>query len=107
VFGQAERYDSEGADNAVSRGDHAHLVGRAIRPRGVPMFRISQGQGWLIDVRTTRQIGLLLRTRKRGRYDIGEISVDPLPSGHTARRWGVRIKQTGGSLVIVLNPRRT
>jgi hypothetical protein len=28
-----------------------------------------------------------------GRYHVHEISSDPIPSGHTSRRWGVGIKR--------------
>ena len=37
-----------------------------------------------------------------GRYHIDEISSDPLPSGHTSRRWGVGIKRPDG--VVALDP---
>jgi hypothetical protein len=30
-----------------------------------------------------------------GRYHVDEIAADPLPSGHTSRRWGVAIKHPG------------
>jgi hypothetical protein len=37
-----------------------------------------------------------------GRYHVDEISSDPLPSGHTSRRWGVGIKRPDG--MVVLDP---
>jgi hypothetical protein len=36
-----------------------------------------------------------------GRYYVDEISSDPLPSGHTSRRWGVAIRHPGGGSVEV------
>ncbi len=38
------------------------------------------------------------------RYHVDEISADPLPSGHTARRWGVGIKRHDGTVVIDPDP---
>jgi hypothetical protein len=37
-----------------------------------------------------------------GRYHVDEISSDPLPSGHTSRRWGVGNKRHDG--VVTLDP---
>jgi hypothetical protein len=34
-----------------------------------------------------------------GRYVVDEIATDPLPSGHTARRWGVILKLDNGTIV--------
>jgi hypothetical protein len=36
------------------------------------------------------------------RYHVDEFSSDPLPSGHTSRRWGVGIKHPDG--VVTLDP---
>jgi hypothetical protein len=38
-----------------------------------------------------------------GRYHIDEISHDPLPSGHTSRRWGIAVKRNDSSVSIVRN----
>ena len=35
-----------------------------------------------------------------GRYHIDEISHDPLPSGHTSRRWGLAVKRNDSSVSI-------
>ena len=35
-----------------------------------------------------------------GRYHIDEISHDPLPSGHTSRRWGIAVKRGDSSVSI-------
>jgi hypothetical protein len=34
-----------------------------------------------------------------GRYTVDEISTEPLPSGHTARRWGVILKLEDGTII--------
>jgi hypothetical protein len=40
-----------------------------------------------------------MRQQALGRYHIDEISRDPLPSGHTSRRWVIGIKQADGSVM--------
>jgi hypothetical protein len=52
------------------------------------MFRIRLGLKKVVDVDT-----------------VDQISADPLPSGHTSRRWGVGIKSRDGSVVIERDPR--
>lgn len=42
----------------------------------------------------------LLEDLPPGRYHIDEISADPLPSGHTSRRWGIGFKYGDWSLAI-------
>ncbi len=39
-----------------------------------------------------------------GSYHIDEISADPLPTGHTSRRWGVGIKRPDGSVTLDPDP---
>jgi hypothetical protein len=34
-----------------------------------------------------------------GRYHVDEISTTPLPSGHTARRWGLLLKLADGTII--------
>jgi hypothetical protein len=41
---------------------------------------------------------------KPGRYHVGGVSADPLPSGDTSRRWEVGIKLDDGSIVIERDP---
>ncbi len=41
----------------------------------------------------------LLGDLKPGRYTVDEISSKPLPSGHTARRWGVLFKFDDGTII--------
>jgi hypothetical protein len=70
------------------------------------MYCISQnGQEPIIDVDTIEDIEPAIRDWKAGRYDVDEISADPLPSGHTSGRWSVVIKWRDGSVVKEPNPR--
>ena len=39
-----------------------------------------------------------------GRYHVDEISSDPLPSGHTSRRWGVGFKDKNSTIAIEPDP---
>jgi len=62
------------------------------------MFRISRnGPEPIIDVDQAESIEPTIRSSDAGRYHIDEISADPLPSGHTSRRWGVGIKRPDGA----------
>jgi hypothetical protein len=45
-----------------------------------------------VDVDSVERIEPVIRAAKQGRYHVDEISADPLPTGHTSRRWGVGIK---------------
>jgi hypothetical protein len=65
------------------------------------MFRISKGEdGPVVDVDTFQQLVVALRAGKRGRFRIDEITRDPLPPGHTSRRWGTGAKWADGTVVI-------
>ncbi len=69
------------------------------------MFRISQnGQQPIIDVHQVEAIEPAIRSSEPGRYHVDEISADPLPSGHTSRRWGVGIKRTDGTTALDPDP---
>ena len=46
----------------------------------------------ITDVETVQEIEFATRESKAGRYHVDEISADPLPSGHTSRRWGIVIR---------------
>jgi hypothetical protein len=39
------------------------------------------------------------------RHHVDEISADPLPSGHTSRRWGTAIKHPDGRIEFDPDPR--
>ena len=69
------------------------------------MFRISRaGQKPIIDVDRVEAIEPAIRSSKPGRFHIDEISADPLPYGHTSRRWGVAIKRPDGSVELEPDP---
>ncbi|HKI19942.1 MAG TPA: hypothetical protein VKA15_18785 [Isosphaeraceae bacterium] len=58
------------------------------------------GQEPITDVDSVEAIEVVVRAGGTGRYHIAEISADPLPSGHTSRRWGAGIKQSDGTVTI-------
>jgi len=67
------------------------------------MYRISRnGQEPIVDVAQVEAIEPVIRLSKPGGYLVDEISSEPLPSGHTWRRWGVGIKRHDG--VVTLDP---
>ena len=71
------------------------------------MYRIisQNGQEPVIDVDNLEDIEPALRESKPGRYDVDEISANPLPSGHTSRRWGMVIKWRDGAVFLEPDPR--
>jgi hypothetical protein len=69
------------------------------------VYRISQnGQQPIIDVDGLEDIEPALRSRPPGRYDLDEISADPLQTGRTSRAWGVAVKFPDGSVAIEPDP---
>jgi hypothetical protein len=68
------------------------------------MFRISQGITKGVDVDTVETIEPAIRLCRPGRYHIDQIERDPLPCGHTSRRWGVGIKNRDGSVDLEPDP---
>jgi hypothetical protein len=81
------------------------LKGTARALSEATMFRISQnGHEPVIDVSLVDQVEPALRAAKAGRYHLDEISADPLPSGHTSRRWGVVTKGKDGSATFEPDP---
>jgi hypothetical protein len=56
------------------------------------------GQEAIIDVDQIEAIEPAIRSIEPGRYHVDEFGADPLPSGHTSRRWGVGIKRSDGSV---------
>jgi hypothetical protein len=57
-----------------------------------------------VDVRSVEAIEAHLRSAQPGQYNIDIIAADPLPSGHTSRRWGVGIKFADGSVMLEPDP---
>ena len=73
-----------------------------------PMYRISRnGQEPVVDADQVEAIEPVMRSSNPGRYHVDTISADPLPSGHTSRRWGVGIKRKDGSVVVEPDPWNT
>ena len=69
------------------------------------MYRISRdGQEPIVDIDQVEAIESVIRSSKPGHYHVDEISAEPLPSGHTSRRWGVGIKRDDGSVAIEPDP---
>ena len=69
------------------------------------MFRISpSGQAPNIDVDQVEAIEPAIRSSKPGWYHVDQIEADPLPSGHTSRRWGVGFKRGDETVVIEPDP---
>jgi hypothetical protein len=61
------------------------------------MFGISQNtEEPVIDVAQVDEIEPAVRGSKPGRYHFDQIEREPLPTGHTSRRSGVRIKTPKG-----------
>jgi hypothetical protein len=67
-------------------------------------FRISKGPdvGEILD--SVEALAASARDHGPGRYHVDEISTDPLPSGHTSRRWGFGIKRAAGSVELEPDP---
>ncbi len=69
------------------------------------MLRISRaGQEPIVDVDHVEGIEPAIRSSAPGRYHVHEISREPLPSGHTSRRWGVTIKRHDGTVCLEADP---
>ena len=69
------------------------------------MYRISpNGHEPIVDVDQVGEIEPVVPRSKPGRYHVDEISADPLPSGHTSRRWGVGIKRHDGTVRLKPDP---
>jgi hypothetical protein len=69
------------------------------------IYRISQpGRDSMTDVDSVEEIEGVIRAGKPGRYHVDEISSDPLPSGHTSRRWRTAIKRPDGQCTLEPDP---
>jgi hypothetical protein len=69
------------------------------------VYRISRpGREAITDIGTVEAIEEAIRAGEPGRYHIDEIAADPLPSGHTSRRWGTAIKQPDGAVTLEPDP---
>jgi hypothetical protein len=68
------------------------------------MFRVSHRGEGIDDADTIESARGIVRGQATGRYDIDEISAEPLPSGHTSRRWGTAIRRPDGAVTIDPDP---
>jgi hypothetical protein len=69
------------------------------------VYRVTQpGDDQAVDVDAIGAIEGVVRAGKPGRYPIDQIDRDPLPSGHTSRRWGVGINDADGTAAIEPDP---
>ena len=65
------------------------------------LFRIVDRDGeMLADAATLDGVTEIVRRVPPGRYHVDEISVDPLPSGHTVRRWGSAVRHEDGRVIL-------
>ena len=64
-----------------------------------PHYLISQnGQEPVVCVDSIEQVERTIRSSPPGRYQLDDISTEPLPSAHSARRWDVAIRHADGSV---------
>jgi len=52
----------------------------------------------LSDADSIKRLKTILSHLDAGRYTVDAITTDPLPSGHTARRWGLMLKLDDGTI---------
>jgi hypothetical protein len=65
------------------------------------MYRISRnGHEPMVDVEQVEAIKPEIRSSEPGRYHADQISADPMPNGHTSRRWGIAVKRSVSSASI-------
>jgi len=69
------------------------------------LFRIVDPDGeMLADADSLDGVTKVVRNAPPGRYHVDEIAAAPLPSGHTARRWGCAIRHEDGRVVLDPDP---
>jgi hypothetical protein len=69
------------------------------------IFRVSRRDDeQVVDADSVEQAEKTIGSGQPGRYHVDEISRDPLPSGHTSRRWGIGIKRNDGTVAIDPDP---
>jgi hypothetical protein len=68
------------------------------------MFQVSRGGAIAGDADTLEGAREILRQQRPGQYAIDQISAGPLPSGRTSKQWGVGIKQSDGSVMLLPAP---
>lgn len=69
------------------------------------VYRVSDRDNDLVvDVDSVDAVERVVRSAKPGRYHVDEISSEPMPSGHTIRRWGVVINHADGTVTMDPDP---
>jgi hypothetical protein len=69
------------------------------------IYRVSRsGHEPVTDVGCIERIEAVIRAGNPGRYHVDQISAEPLPSGHTSRRWGAGVKRSDGLVTIEPDP---
>jgi hypothetical protein len=69
------------------------------------LFRIVDRDGeMLADADSLDGLTEIVRHAPTGCYHVDEISSTPLPSGHTARRWGSALHHEDGRVVLDPDP---
>jgi hypothetical protein len=69
------------------------------------IHRISPpGREPITDVDAVEAVEGAIRAGDPGRYHIDEIGADPLPSGHTSRRWGTASRRSDGAVTLDPDP---
>ena len=67
--------------------------------------RISQpGREPITDVDSIEAVEGAIRDGEPGRDHLDKIRAEPLPSGHTSRRWGTAIKRPDGAVTLDPDP---
>jgi hypothetical protein len=65
------------------------------------MFRVGQKGEGLDDADTIEGAREIVQDEPPGRYDVDEISAEPLPAGHTSRRRGVAVKHWDAKVELI------
>ena len=68
------------------------------------VYRVSKGPNVGDLLGSIESLVASARDHGPGRFHVDQISSDPLPSGHTSRRWGVVIAKTDGTVSVDRDP---
>jgi hypothetical protein len=78
------------------------MVFRSVGETMPSIPRISRpGREPITDVDSVEAVEGVIRDGGPGCYHVDEISAEPLPSGHTSRRWGTAIKRPNSPTVSI------
>jgi hypothetical protein len=69
------------------------------------LYRVSRpGHEAVTDAGSVEAASAAVRADSPDRYHVDQISSEPLPSGHTSRRWGIIFKHGDGTVVAEPDP---